>query len=281
MVLYQQLKRVGRGGGHMAHAWSYHWSGECMHAETEAKPRQVADEVAERIERLILDGVLKAGQALPSERRLTEKLGVSRTALREGLKLLRAREIIHTAQGKGSFVARISQVDAGPLMHLFNSQPRTLYDLLEVRSLLEADSARLAALRGTEADFIMIRRRYDDMVNAQAADTATHAHLDHAFHLAICEASHNPVLVHTLQSLNDLMLGSVFACVNNLYHRAPEKRQIDKQHARLFNAVIGRQPEQARRAAADHVDSVRQNLAEIEQEEQRLVRATLRLEGWT
>lgn len=177
-------------------------------------------------------------------------------------------------------MARISKVDAGPLMHLFNSQPRTLYDLLEVRSLLEADSARLAALRGTQADFIMIRRRYDEMVNAQSADTATHAHLDHAFHLAICEASHNPVLVHTLQSLNDLMLGSVFACVNNLYHREPEKRQIDKQHARLFNAVIARQPEQARRAAADHVDSVRQNLAEIEQEEQRLVRATLRLEGW-
>jgi GntR family transcriptional activator of glc operon len=254
-----------------------------MYAETAEKPRQVADEVAERIERLILDGVLKAGQALPSERRLTEKLGVSRTALREGLKLLRAREIIHTSQGKGSFVAQISKVDAGPLMHLFNSQPRTLYDLLEVRSLLEAESARLAAIRGTEADFIMIRRRYDEMVAAQGADTdtTTHAHLDHAFHLAICEASHNPVLVHTLQSLTDLLLGSVFACVNNLYHRQPEKRQIDRQHTRLFNAVTGRQPEQARKAAADHVDSVRQSLSDIEQEEQRLVRATLRLEGWT
>jgi GntR family transcriptional activator of glc operon len=185
---------------------------------------------------------------------------------------LRAREIIHTAQGKGSYVAHISKVDAGPLMHLFNSQPRTLYDLLEVRSLLEAESARLAAIRGTEADFIMIRRRYDEMVAAQgtATDTAT-----------ICEASHNPVLVHTLQSLTDLLLGSVFACVNNLYHRQPEKRQIDRQHTRLFNAVTARQPEQARKAAADHVDSVRQSLADIEQEEQRLVRATLRLEGWS
>src|SRR3546814_5687368 len=71
----------------------------------------VADVVAERIERLIMDGVLKAGQALPSERRLTEKLGASRTALREGLKLLRARGIIRTEQGKGSFVAPISQVE--------------------------------------------------------------------------------------------------------------------------------------------------------------------------
>lgn len=81
--------------------------------------KQIAEVVAERIERLILDGVLKAGQALPSERRLTEKLGVSRTALREGLRVLRARQIIHTAQGKGSYVAQISQVDAGPLVHLF------------------------------------------------------------------------------------------------------------------------------------------------------------------
>lgn len=253
-----------------------------MYAETEEKPRQVADEVAERIERLILDGVLKAGQALPSERRLTEKLGVSRTALREGLKLLRAREIIHTSQGKGSFVAQISKVDAGPLMHLFNSQPRTLYDLLEVRSLLEAESARLAAIRGTEADFIMIRRRYDEMVAAQGADTdtTTHAHLDHAFHLAICEASHNPVLVHTLQSLTDLLLGSVFACVNNLYHREPEKRQIDRQHTRLYNAIAERLPDQAQRAAREHIHSIRDNLREIEQEEQRLVRATMRLQGW-
>ncbi|HWT38897.1 MAG TPA: GntR family transcriptional regulator, partial [Paraburkholderia sp.] len=50
--------------------------------------RKIADVVAERIERLIVDGVLRSGQALPSERRLTDKLGVSRTALREGLKLL-------------------------------------------------------------------------------------------------------------------------------------------------------------------------------------------------
>ncbi|KDC77676.1 transcriptional regulator GlcC [Bordetella bronchiseptica] len=244
--------------------------------------KQIAEVVAERIERLILDGVLKAGQALPSERRLTEKLGVSRTALREGLRVLRARQIIHTTQGKGSYVAQISQVDAGPLVHLFNSQPRTLYDLLEVRALLESESARLAAIRGTDADFIMIRRRYDEMLAAHGreTDSATHAHLDHAFHLAICQASHNAVLVHTLQSLTDLLLGSVFACVNNLYHREPHKRHIDQQHERLFLAVLAREPEQAHQAARAHVDSVRQSLAEIEQEEQRLVRATLRLEGW-
>jgi GntR family transcriptional activator of glc operon len=88
------------------------------------------------------------------------------------------------------------------------------------------------------------------------------------------------VLVHTLATLNDLMLSSVFASVNNLYHREAQKRIIDRQHARLFNAVTGKLPEQARRAASQHIKSVRESFTEIEQEEQRLVRSTLRLEGW-
>lgn len=255
-----------------------------MKTQHEAGPiRNVADVVAERIEKLIVDGVLKEGQALPSERRLTEKLGVSRAALREGLKLLRARGIIETSHGRGSFVARLaSREHITPLMHLFASQPRTLYDLYEVRGILEAESARLAALRGTPADHVLITRRYDEMMAAQSEphDVETHARLDHAFHLAISEASHNPVLVHTLRSLTDLLLSSVFASVSNLYHREAHKRTIDRQHARLFNAVVGKLPEQARRAASEHTRSVADCLREIEQEEQRLVRSTLRLEGW-
>jgi len=253
-----------------------------MNAET-STDRRIADVVAERIEKLIVDGVLKTGQALPSERRLTEKLGVSRTALREGMKLLRARGIIETQHGKGSFVANLTeQAQITPMMHLLASQPRTLYDLFEVRGMLEAESARLAARRGTEADFILITRRFEEMISSEAMDLPPdeRAKLDHAFHHAICEASHNPVLVNTLQSLTDLMLSSVFACVNNLYHRAPLKKQIDRQHARLYNAVIGRLPEQAHKAASEHVRNVIEYLREIENEEQRLVRATLRLEGW-
>ncbi|WP_313089052.1 transcriptional regulator GlcC [Pseudomonas sp.] len=255
-----------------------------MLLEQTGERRQLADVVAERIERLIVDGVLKVGQTLPSERRLCEKLGISRSALREGLRVLRGRGIIETSQGRGSQVAKLSgEQDASPLMHLFNSQPRTLYDLLEVRALLEGESARLAALRGTEADFILLRRRYEEMLaahTAEEADPREHARLDHAFHLAVSEASHNPVLVHTLQSLTDLMLSTVFASVNNLYHRPMQKRQIDRQHSRLFHAITERLPDQAQRAARDHIHSIRDNLKEIEQEEQRLVRATMRLEGW-
>ncbi|PRB80552.1 transcriptional regulator GlcC [Pseudomonas sp. MYb185] len=247
--------------------------------------RQVGDVVADRIEKLIADGVLKVGQALPSERQQCEKLGISRSALREGLKVLRGRGLIKTEQGRGSYVASlIGNRTETPMMHLFNSHPRTLFDLLEVRALLEGESARLAALRGTDADFVLIQRRYDEMVAANASgavkDPEALAHLDHAFHLAICDASHNPVLAHTLQSLTSLLLSSVFASVQNLYHRPAHKRQLDRHHARLYHAVMERLPTQAKRAAIDHIHSIRDDLREIENEEQRLERATMRLDGW-
>nr|WP_250908665.1 GntR family transcriptional regulator [Escherichia coli] len=79
--------------------------------------------VAESIERLIIDGVLKVGQPLPSERRLCEKLGFSRSALREGLTVLRGRGIIETAQGRDSRVDGLIGAGHSPLIHLFSTQP--------------------------------------------------------------------------------------------------------------------------------------------------------------
>jgi GntR family transcriptional regulator, glc operon transcriptional activator len=240
--------------------------------------RLVADIVAERIEHLIIEGALKVGQKLPSERLLVRKLGASRTALREGLKLLRARGVIETNHGRGSYVASLcGHKETVPLMHLLGSQPRTLFDLFEMRELLEAEAARLAAERATPSDLILIKRRYEEMVEAKTAqnDPSKHARLDHAFHLAICEASHNAVLVHTLRSLTDLLLSSVFASVNNLYHREPHRRSIDAQHARLYRAIVERRPAQARKAASDHVGGVSARLRQIEVEERQLVRDTL------
>jgi GntR family transcriptional regulator, glc operon transcriptional activator len=244
----------------------------------------VADRVAARIEQLIADGVFAVGQSLPAERELSASLGFSRPAVREGLRLLRGRGLLRTEHGRGTFVANLHESAATtPLLQLFASQPRTLYDLLEVRALLEGESARLAAIRGTDADFVLMARRYEELRQAESArtqlDVDTHARLDHAFHLSICEASHNPVLLHTLRSLTDLLLSSVFAAVVNLYHRTPYKELIDTQHAKLYQAVLSRKPDLAQRAALDHLHGIRDALREIEQDEQRLIRSMMRLES--
>lgn len=242
--------------------------------------------VAERIEQLILDGSLKVGQALPSERRLCETLGISRSSLREGLKVLRGRGIVETTQGRGTYIARLIDSQAEkPLMHLFSAHPRTIYDVLDVRALLEGEAARLAAIHGTGVDFALITRHYHEVTNAEKAqydsfDPVAHARIDHAFRRVIGESSHNPVLVLTLRSLSDLILTSVFACIKNLYHRPAHKSNIDAQNARLYHAVIERRPDEAKAAAVEHLHSLRDSLRDIEREEQSIERSTIRVEGW-
>ena len=75
------------------------------------------------------------------------------------------------------------------------------------------------------------------------------------------------MLVHTLSSLSDLLLTSVFASVNNLYHREEDMRVIDQQHTRLYKAIMARDSEQARRLAGAHIDTVIACLREIETSE--------------
>ncbi|MEX1057238.1 MAG: transcriptional regulator GlcC [Natronospirillum sp.] len=237
----------------------------------------LSSSIVRRLEQLILDGTLKAGKPIPSERQLSERLGVSRNILREALKELRGRGMIDTRHGRGSVVTglvpSIGQEDA--LNHLFKDHPRTLYDLLEVRELLEGRAAFLAADRGTEEDFNLITQAFNAMEEADTklVDPYEVARLDHTFHQRISEASHNPVLVHTLQSMMALMLNSVLASVNNLYHRAPSKSQIDRHHRQIYNAVIGRQADWAQKAATAHIRNIRERLTEIEREEQRLDRS--------
>ncbi|WP_447556542.1 transcriptional regulator GlcC [Vreelandella sp. EE22] len=247
--------------------------------------RRTPEHVAARIEELILEGVFRPGQLLPSERRLCERLGVSRASLREGLRILRSKMIIETRQGRGSVVASLLPMNQqGPLMHLFRDHPRTLFDLLEVRALLEGESAYLAARRGTSMDRVLITRRYQEMADYVAdnddIEVQQLARLDHAFHLAVSQASHNPVLVHTLQSLTDLLLSSVFASVKHLYHHSGPRAMINHQHEELFQAVIKGDPDEAKRIALEHLSSITELLRELDAESERLERSSMRLEEW-
>lgn len=236
-------------------------------------------EVARRLEDLILDGTLPPGKKMPSERQLAERLKLSRPLIREALKELRGRGIIETHHGKGSFVAGMvpTNQEAGPLTHLFKDHDRTLYDLLEVRELLEGQAAYLAASRATDEDRYRITKAFNAMEEPSpgSSEAEVDASRDHDFHRVISEAFHNPVLVHTLQSLSQLLLNSVLASVNNLYHRPEQKAKIIQHHRQIYQAIMNRRPEQARDAASGHIREIRASLQEIEREEQRLVRAEM------
>ncbi|SMR74914.1 FCD domain-containing protein [Marinobacterium sediminicola] len=233
-----------------------------------------AQSIAHHLEKMIIDGSLAPDRKIPSERQLSSRLGVSRAIVREALHELHGRGMIETRHGKGSFVTcALPQLEeSSPLMQAFSGHTRTLYDLFEVREQLEGQAAALAAERATEMDQVRITRAFEAM---EAADPLSNANLDHAFHSAIVEASHNPILVHILSSLKELMLGSVQASVMNLNHRQAFKQQIDKHHRQIYHAVISRQARWARKAAMAHVRHVSEALRQIEEAEHHLIRHAL------
>lgn len=238
------------------------------------KSPPISHAIAHHLEQMILDGSLAPEQKMPSERQLSSKLGVSRSIIREALHELQGRGVIETRHGKGSFVAKIvaEPEDNSPLLQLFFGHSRTLYDLFEVRAQLEGQAANLAAQRANEKEQYEITKAFEAM---EVADPLTNASLDHAFHQAIAEASHNPVLVHVLSSLKELMLHSVQASVLNLSHRKSFKQQIDKHHRQIYHAVISGQGEWAQKAAMAHVQHVSDSLRQIEKEEQSIIRAVI------
>jgi len=226
----------------------------------------VSHNVAHHLEQLIWDGGYLPGHKIPSERQLTERLGVSRTLLREALKELQGRGVIETQHGKGSFVASvISEVTKdSALDRLFHDHSRTLYDLLEVREQMEGQAAKLAAERGTNKDFYQITKAFNAM---EAVESTDNAQQDYAFHLAIAEASHNPVLIHLLNSIKSVTLESVKASVENLSQHQQFRKQMQKHHKQIYTAIMSRQAQWAQKAAMAHIHHVRESLREIEKNE--------------
>lgn len=237
----------------------------------------ISQEISLRLERLILDGGLAPGQKIPSERQLATRLGVSRAIVREALHELQGRGVIETQHGRGSFVASIvpkpdESADSSPLMHLFAGHPRTLYDLLEVREQLEGQAAELAATRATAMDKHRITKAFRTL---EDTDPLSNARPDHGFHQAIVEASHNPILVHVLNGLKNMMLLTVQASVANLNPRSDMRELIMKQHRQIYQAIMSSKPAAARKAAMAHVRFVGDSLRSLESQGAKVIRIPL------
>lgn len=220
------------------------------------------ERVAHQIEAMVLDGSLTDGVRLPSERKLCQRLNVSRSSLREALKELHARGIVESKRGSGSYVVTFQQAQPNKtLQKLLKDNPSTLDELLEARELLEGEVAYLAAKRATDLDLEHIRKAYEALVEIRHPDNAAeHAERDIAFHRTVYSAAHNSILLMSLNSTRDLMMSFIFDMADQFYAKKMSKRQNDTQHRRIYRAIERRDPAAAKRAARAHIHTVSEML---------------------
>lgn len=232
---------------------------------------RLSDVIAKQLESLILEGVLRPGERLPSERDLASRLEVSRPSLREALQKLEATGLLETRHGGGTVVKNaFAPTLTEPLADLLQRHPEATFDLLEFRHTLEGSAAFYAAARGTEDDRAELRERFQAMETAHELENpAEEAERDVEFHIAIAEASHNLVLMHVMRELFALLRRGVVLSRMKLYSLPGSREMLLAQHRAIFDGIMAGDPERARDAAHAHIGHVLTVLREQQIEEAR------------
>jgi GntR family transcriptional regulator, transcriptional repressor for pyruvate dehydrogenase complex len=216
-----------------------------------AYPRQTAvGFVLDDLQDAISAGIIRVGERLPSEAALAARYSVSRSVIREVLRASAALGLTVTRTGKGTFVVgrRANEM-------IFGSYSAA--DLLEVRPHIEVPAAGLAALRRTEEDLEQIQGFIERLETE--TDPQVWIGLDASFHLAIAEASKNPVFAQVISSIRTA-LSSQSAMLNDRSRR--RRGDADAEHRAIAAAVARGSVVEAEDAMRFHLDQVHDAVAD-------------------
>ncbi|MDG4862473.1 FadR/GntR family transcriptional regulator [Streptomyces sp. T-3] len=213
----------------------------------------VTQRAIEQIKAMIGEGRLEPGQRLPTERDLSARLGISRSSMREAIRALTVLGVLEARHGSGIYV---TQLQAGDLLETFGvvadlSRGQQLVELLEVRRVLESTATALAAARISAEQLAVVSEHLAAMEATEDPEEIL-AH-DLAFHRAIVAAAGNESMAAILEGLSSRTFR---ARVWRGYQEEGAFERTRREHARIHEALVARDPEAARVAAAAHVGEV-------------------------
>ncbi|MBZ4014747.1 FadR/GntR family transcriptional regulator [Streptomyces purpurogeneiscleroticus] len=213
----------------------------------------LSDEIAERLLTSIIDGHYPPGTLLPVEDELAQEYSASRLTLREAVKVLRSQNIVRIHRGRGTYVNAPDQWTAlEPMIRAEARRPGGTVSekLIEARELIEAGSARLAAVRRTEDDLTELAELLEEMKEtAGAGDTDAFVDADIAFHQVIMRASGNAFVPLLFQPFGRLLVDG-----RRETSAVPQIREnAIAHHQKVLDALRAGDPEQARQAMEGHM----------------------------
>ncbi|MGM9532532.1 FadR/GntR family transcriptional regulator [Intestinibacter sp.] len=226
--------------------------------------KKVYEQVIEQIQNNIMEGIFKKGDKLPSERELSEKMGVSRTSIREALRVLETMGVIESRQGEGNFIcSNVEKSLLQPLSMMFKLNNGSFSDIYELRSILEIECARLSAIRATDMDcrelFSIIEQMEQETFGENRYEVLVE--LDKKFHNTLSNMSKN------------YLIESLFSTISNLFEKFIEdarykiilfdSEQANKslliQHKKICESIIKKNQAMAVEAMREHMEYVMEN----------------------
>jgi GntR family transcriptional repressor for pyruvate dehydrogenase complex len=216
--------------------------------------RKVYEQVAAQLLGQIGTGGLRPGDALPSERELTESFAVGRSSIREALRMLESQGVITSENGGAFVVANAANPLNSSLQLLFTLDSEAgVHDLFELRRIIDCEAACFAAGRHDDADLAEMDAALSEMEAALAAGSdGDFIAADLRFHLAIAEATGNRLILYSMQAARDVVRHALEKVVH--VPHSPESAVIE--HRAVREAIGARDGDGARSAMREHLERV-------------------------
>ncbi|WP_043537268.1 FadR/GntR family transcriptional regulator [Saccharomonospora cyanea] len=213
-----------------------------------ARPR-LYEQVVERLREYVAHSRLRAGDRLPAERELAQRLGVSRASVKQAVVVLEVQGLVETRHGGGSYLVR-DTLDVEPVEQLVARRQR-LPDVLEAREAIETKLAELAAERRTHEDLDELESALSHM-RAEIESGGHGVEGDRRFHAAVTAAARSALLAEFMHSISEQITESR---TESLRQPGRPHRSL-RQHQAIFDAISVGDPTRAAAAMRRHVRTV-------------------------
>ncbi|MGB2064488.1 FadR/GntR family transcriptional regulator [Marinomonas gallaica] len=219
------------------------------------KGDSLATTVAKQLETEISSGRIKVGDKLPTESALCGLFGVSRTVIREAITQLKSLGLVETRRGVGTTVMRSMSSES---VFAYNVDPTAIKDILhilEIRMSVESAACALAAQRRSEADLVRMEQLFTEFDAALLRGELARKE-DYEFHLAICQATHNPFFKQFYEQFNKNVIPRANLVNSDIDHVASDEylKRVREEHKAILNSIQAKDAEAARDAMHQHLN---------------------------
>lgn len=219
------------------------------------KNKQAYEMVIEYIGQQVEEGNLCKGYKIPTERKLVEILGIGRNSIREALEILEIIGIVDRKQGDGTYIKdEFDSWFSGPMSIAFMLSDTDKNEIFEFRNMIEVEIATLAAERITDDEIKVLKNCYDKLINRN--DEIINAKYDNKFHGLLARATKNTIIINSYNAM-EYMMNMLIYDIRAKGILSEGYELMVRIHKDVFEAVVNRDSETARKAMKSHMDSVR------------------------
>ena len=227
--------------------------------------KKVYEQVIEQIQEKIFYGEFKNGDKLPSERELSEQMGVSRTSIREALRVLETMGVVESRQGEGNFIcSNVNKSLIEPLSLIFKLNNGSWEDVIELRQALELETVKFASKRVTreEADEMkFIINKMEEEINNQNRNEIL-VNLDRKFHNKIASISKNYLIECLFLTSSNLFEEFIDDARRKIVNKYSDERVLLNQHKEIYNAIISNDSNLAYKKMEEHMNLIKESYKE-------------------